>query len=202
MCCAPLPSSGFKIVALTADRGGTITAVIDTAAAGAADATASTRVRAAQRKRKARRSARKPRVKTVAYGTGSATTAGAGRVRIRIGARHAALTALRRLRKLRVSVTITFSAGGRRRRPRRPSRSRRPSAASTGALGRGGIVACMAAELWTCHLGSVAYREASALQGRCGRPQADEIPDTGAPARAPARLHAGPPHRRRRPAHG
>ena len=112
VCCAPLPSSGFKIVALTADRGGTITAVIDTAAAGAADATASTRVRAAQRKRKARRSARKPRVKTVAYGTGSATTAGAGRVRIRIGARHAALTALRRLRRLRVNVTITFSAGG------------------------------------------------------------------------------------------
>jgi hypothetical protein len=68
--------------------------------------------RAARRKRRAKRSARKPRVKTVAYGTGSATTAGAGRVRIRIGARHSALTALRRLRRLRVSVTITFSAGG------------------------------------------------------------------------------------------
>ena len=54
----------------------------------------------------------KSRVKTVAYGTGSATTAGAGRLTMRIGARHAALTALRRLRKLRVRVAITFSAGG------------------------------------------------------------------------------------------
>ena len=36
----------------------------------------------------------------------------AWRAPIRIGARHSALTALRRLRRLRVSVTITFSAGG------------------------------------------------------------------------------------------
>jgi 6-phosphogluconolactonase (cycloisomerase 2 family) len=112
VCCALPPSSDFRIVALTADRGGTITAVIDTQAAGQADGTASTRVRAPKRRRKAKASARKSRVKTVAYGTGSATTAGAGRLTMRIGARHAALTALRRLRKLRVRVAITFSAGG------------------------------------------------------------------------------------------
>jgi lipoate-protein ligase B len=42
----------------------------------------------------------------------------------------------------------------------------------------GGIVAVMAAELWTCNLGRVEYREASALQKRLrAARQADEIPD-------------------------
>ena len=56
-------------------------------------------------------------------------------------------------------------------------------------------------ELWTCHLGTVEYRAAAALQeelrgardrGRAARP--------AAAARAPAGLHARPPLRARRPA--
>jgi PKD repeat protein len=106
-------SSAFAFVALTATRGGTITAVIDTQAGGDAAATASTRVRAKKKKKKrARRSAKKSKVKTVAWGSGTASTAGAGRVTLRIPAGRAAAAALRRTRKLKVAVAITFTATG------------------------------------------------------------------------------------------
>ncbi len=56
-------------------------------------------------------------------------------------------------------------------------------------------------ELWVCHLGTVPYRDALAIQEQIrGRRQAGGAARHAAAARAPARLHARAALRRRRPA--
>ena len=58
-----------------------------------------------------------------------------------------------------------------------------------------------AVELWTCHLGTVEYREAAALQERLrARVHRRRAAGAAAAARAPGRLHARPPLGARRPA--
>jgi 6-phosphogluconolactonase (cycloisomerase 2 family) len=111
VCCALPPSSAFTIVALTATRGGTITAVIDTQAAGAATGTGTARVSKPRRRRK-RKARNAATTKLVAYGTGTASIASAGRLTLRIPATRSASAALKRARKLHVAVSITFAAGG------------------------------------------------------------------------------------------
>jgi 6-phosphogluconolactonase len=105
----PPGNSAFSILAVTATRAGTITALIQTEAGGDASAVASTKVRTGK-KRKARRAARRSKVKTINYGAGSATALAGGRLTIRIPPGRAGAAALRRTRKLRVAVSITFQA--------------------------------------------------------------------------------------------
>jgi hypothetical protein len=63
------------------------------------------------RKKHKRRARRAARTKVIAYGAGSASTSGAGRLTLRIPASRRGVAALRRARRLRVSVAITFDTG-------------------------------------------------------------------------------------------
>jgi hypothetical protein len=101
----PPPANAFRITRAIAGRDGAIRVTLDLPGAGTVAARATFR-------RSVRRPARPPRTATATYGTAKATVPGRRLVTLRLRPSVAAVATMRRLRRLAVSVGVTFTPSG------------------------------------------------------------------------------------------
>jgi hypothetical protein len=101
----PPPANAFRIMRALAGRDGAIRVTLDLPGAGTVAARAAFR-------RSVRRPGRPPRIVTATYGTAKATVPGRRLVTLRLQPSGTATAAVRRLRRLAVSVAVTFTPAG------------------------------------------------------------------------------------------
>jgi hypothetical protein len=106
------PSNDFQMSKPVVGRNGTLVIALNVPGAGIVTGAAKTKVKARKRRKKA---------KTIRYGKGTVAASSAGLVTLRIPASRAARKALTRLRKLTVSVAVTYTPVGGSPKTRRTS---------------------------------------------------------------------------------